>query len=213
MIGTRNYFFSNAVVGTSPDILHDIHKEEKNICIYERDTFHFQNALEHFLQSEIEFSYSGSVKEIEIALKEPLDSCLPLFEDVMQTLELFQIVSQAKSFRLLLATVNTNMCRRFHTDINDLRLLCTYYGQGTLWLPEEIVNRDALDTCGDDACVITNDILIQQVAPGNIAIIKGTIYPKRGTKACVHRSPTIEESGEKRLLLRIDTNEFLNFLE
>ncbi len=29
--------------------------------------------------------------------------------------------------------------------------------------------------------------------------------------ALVHRTPTIDEIGEKRLLLRIDTNDNLNF--
>ncbi|MGK0427956.1 MAG: hypothetical protein ACJAUR_002072 [Ulvibacter sp.] len=42
-------------------------------------------------------------------------------------------------------------------------------------------------------------------------MLKGAIYLSEGTKAVVHRSPTIEESVETRLLLRIDTNEFLNF--
>ncbi|MFD1553414.1 hypothetical protein [Putridiphycobacter roseus] len=32
-----------------------------------------------------------------------------------------------------------------------------------------------------------------------------------GTKAAGHRSPIIEESGEHRLLLRIDTNNFIDF--
>jgi hypothetical protein len=50
---------------------------------------------------------------------------------------------------------------------------------------------------------------IQQVEAGSALILKGAIYPKEGTRAIVHRSPAIEESGERRLLLRIDTNSFL----
>ncbi|HAA11799.1 MAG TPA: hypothetical protein DCE41_08925, partial [Cytophagales bacterium] len=52
---------------------------------------------------------------------------------------------------------------------------------------------------------------IQQAETGAVIILKGAIYPKEGTQAVLHRSPTIEESGERRLLLRIDTDEFLNF--
>jgi hypothetical protein len=32
------------------------------------------------------------------------------------------------------------------------------------------------------------------------------LYPGDREAACVHRSPTIEETGQQRLLLRIDTN-------
>ena len=44
---------------------------------------------------------------------------------------------------------------------------------------------------------------------GDIVILKGALYPE--SKAIIHRSPTIEETGKKRLLLRIDTNESVNF--
>ena len=50
-----------------------------------------------------------------------------------------------------------------------------------------------------------------QVPENGVVLLKGALYPKAGTRAIVHRSPTIEESGEKRLLLRIDTNDNLNF--
>ena len=44
---------------------------------------------------------------------------------------------------------------------------------------------------------------------GDIIILKGALYPE--ANAILHRSPTIEENGEKRLLLRIDTYEALGF--
>ena len=44
---------------------------------------------------------------------------------------------------------------------------------------------------------------------GAVAVLKGAIYPQKNTNAVVHRSPAIEETSEKRLLLRIDTNDFL----
>ncbi|MEL6124115.1 MAG: DUF1826 domain-containing protein, partial [Bacteroidota bacterium] len=108
--------------------------------------------------------------------------------------------------RLLLASVNTNMCRRFHTDINDVRLLCTYTGPGTLWLTNDNINRRALDSYDGNESIVMDPERIQQVPEGAIALLKGAMYPHHQTKAIVHRSPTIEESGEKRLLLRIDTN-------
>jgi hypothetical protein len=95
--------------------------------------------------------------------------------------------------------------------MNDLRMLCTYSGPGTLWLSENNINRNALNSCGDNECIVLDESKIQQAKTGAVVILKGAIYPEEGTKAIVHRSPTIEDYGEKRLLLRIDTNAFLNF--
>ena len=123
----------------------------------------------------------------------------------------FEELSGAKSFRLLLSTVNTNMCSRFHTDMNDLRLLCTYSGPGTVWLSENNINRDALETYGDNETIVKDKSQINYAKTGAVVLLKGAVYPLKGTKAIVHRSPTIEETGMSRLLLRIDANDFLNF--
>ena len=117
-------------------------------------------------------------------------------------------MTQASSFRLLLTTVNTDMCRKFHTDINDLRLLCTYIGPGTLWLPDEIVDGKALQAGKEDTEIVIDAQQIQQVPTGDVVILKGALYA--GANPILHRSPSIKEHGEKRFLLRIDTNEFLN---
>ena len=61
-------------------------------------------------------------------------------------------------------------------------------------------------------CIVLDESNIQQAKTGAVVILKGAMYPAKGTNAVVHRSPTIEESGATRLLLRIDTNEFLNFI-
>ena len=82
------------------------------------------------------------------------------------------------------------MCRKFHSDYNQLRLICTYVGSGTLWLPDD-TEKDII--LGQD---------IQQIKTGHIAILKGKLYPN--AKPVFHRSPEIETFNEKRILLRID---------
>ena len=47
------------------------------------------------------------------------------------------------------------------------------------------------------------------VNAGDVVLLKGALYP--GANPILHRSPSIEELGKVRLLLRIDTNSFLNF--
>ena len=106
----------------------------------------------------------------------------------------------------MLTGVKTDMCRKFHSDINDLRILCTYYGPGTLWLPKETIDKKAYSADKDD--FIIDESLIQQVATGDAVILKGALY--RNSDPVLHKSPPVEAQGEQRLLLRIDTNEFVN---
>ena len=206
--------YTNAVISHDDKDLQDIHLKSKNIAIYQRDINPLKKELNQLAKQSIECRATGTVEEILSSLKnyfnDNLDESISLFEDITNLLRLFEKTIQASSFRLLLVTVDTNMCRKFHTDINDLRLLCTYIGQGTLWLPDDIVNEIALVRGGGNEEIVKDEKQIQQIRTGDVALLKGGLYP--GANPILHRSPTIEKTGEKRLLLRIDTNEFLDFL-
>ena len=201
----------NYAVGTIPTILEHIHKAEVNIAIYDRDTSALTREVNRLLERDIEFKSSGDMDIILDSFTKTIDPIeFPqIIQDVKDLLHLFKELTAANSFKLLLATVNSNMCRRFHTDANDVRMLCTYSGPGTLWLTEDNVNRDAFNSRGGNDCIVLDEHRIQQAETGSVLVLKGAIYPQEGTKAVVHRSPTIEESGENRLLLRVDTNQFL----
>jgi hypothetical protein len=201
----------NWVEGNYLTKLHQIHSSEINIAIYNREITSLSKEIECALNQSIEVRVCGDIDIVVLAIQKELNLFTLLQKDIISLLHLFKEISKASSFRLLLATVNTNMCRKFHTDINDLRLLCTYSGPGTLWLKDDNVNRKALDTCGDNECIVLNETEIQEAKTGSVVILKGALYPNEVTKAIVHRSPTIQETGKSRLLLRIDTNEFLNF--
>jgi len=201
----------NWVIGNCPTSLQKIRQKHINISIYDRDITHLSHEVKSLLARNAEIRISGDIDKIVQTIENDLKQFAQLKNDLLTQLNLFKDITKANSFRVLLATVNTNMCRKFHTDINDLRMLCTYSGPGTLWLEDDNVNRKALDTCGDNECIVLDETKIHQTKTGSVVILKGAIYPIEGTKAIVHRSPTIEEIGERRLLLRIDTNEFLNF--
>jgi hypothetical protein len=200
---------SNAIISNKVEVLHEIHSEDKNIAIYDRDVSLFLTDIETLLNQSIEIRTSGDVDSIMKTLKSELNACQLILDDITSQLTLFSKITNAKSFRLLLAAVNTNMCRRFHTDVNDLRMLCTYSGPGTLWLSDDNVNRKALATDEEFESIALDETNVHQTKTGSVAMLKGALYPKMGTTAIVHRSPTIEETGTKRLLLRIDTNDFI----
>ncbi len=198
------------VEGSTPAVLKDIHAVDVNIAVFDRDTSGLEKEVDGLVQRDFELKVSGEMDAIidGVAKTKDLEGCALIREDIKDLLQLFGEVSGATSFRLLLATVKNNMCRKFHTDINDLRMLCTYAGPGTLWLKEDHPKPKAWDSTEEES---HEEGSIQQAKTGSVIILKGALYPKESTKAILHRSPTIEESGQRRLLLRIDTNAFLNF--
>jgi hypothetical protein len=87
--------------------------------------------------------------------------------------------------------VTGNACTRMHADYTDVRLILTLAGPGT-----EHVG-------GDDPAAS-----VQQLPAGWIGLFKGRTYPGAapGRHApCLHRSPAIDGTGERRLVLVIDT--------
>ncbi len=211
LLKTETIKYRNAAIVQTLAALDAIHKKEKNIAIYERKVDEMKVEIDQMLKRNLLLRFSGSRKELlkkmnnEFtihALEVPL-----IYEDVKQLLKTFEKISSAQSFRLNLLTVNSDMCRRFHTDINDLRLLCTYSGQGTYWLPEEAADRNRHHEGGENEDIVLKPDLIQQAKTGDVVILKGALY--QGAKAAIHRSPAVEDSGENRLLLRIDTNSSL----
>ncbi len=204
------YDIANAAIKNDPNVLKDIHLASKNIAIYQRDIEPLSADLEQIADYEIKYHASGSVAEILSQLDDfftnHLEKCPSLFDDISEILGLFEQTTQKSSFRLLLETVSTNMCRKFHTDVNDLRLLCTYIGPGTLWMPDGAIDQKASKASKE---MVMDFAQKQQVAAGDVVMLKGALYPD--ANPILHRSPTIEEKGEKRLLLRIDTNETLTY--
>jgi hypothetical protein len=204
--------FENAAIGHHEDVLNDIHTKAKNIAVYQRDVAVLSEKLKSLANQHINCRASGTVEEILSTVDKYFDDhhleYPDLFADVSQLIALFEKVTKAATFRLMLATIDSNMCSRFHTDINNLRLLCTYIGPGTLWLPNQAVNYNAVKTRGSNEEMVTDQQLIQQVSAGDVTILKGALYPD--ANPVLHKSPSIENSGQKRLLLRIDTNDSAN---
>lgn len=199
----------NWQIGSDPTVLESIHQHDINIAIYERDTTSLKKEIEQLIQKEIVFKSQGSINKIIADLKNEIGEkeFQLITKDIKALLEQFSNVTKGNEFLVLLKIVNSNMCRKFHTDINDIRMLCTYSGPGTLWLTDDNINHRNL---GLNQSIVIDEEKIQQVQTGAVALLKGALYPKDRTKSVVHRSPSIEENGNLRLILRIDTNENLN---
>ncbi|MCU0356214.1 MAG: DUF1826 domain-containing protein [Cyclobacteriaceae bacterium] len=127
----------------------------------------------------------------------------PLINDISMCCALFVKITQARSIRLSLKVVNHDACQKFHIDGYAYRLLCSYCGPGTEWTYNDNVRRKLLGE-GENEDIIKDWSRIERIATYDIAVLKGELPRQRTGKGIVHRSPPVSQTGEKRLVLRID---------
>ena len=147
------------------------------------------------------------IEKIECAKKEwgtHEGSTAELFwQDVNRLVGDFMKLSQAASATFHLKVVTNNACTKFHVDGYSQRLFTTYVGKGTEWLDEETSNRKALGSTNES--IVKDPSRIRRMESFEVGILKGEVPNKQSeTRGIVHKSPDIEQSGEKRIILRVD---------
>lgn len=123
--------------------------------------------------------------------------------DIEPLVRSFARLSAAHVVRATLETVTGSGCRKFHADHVDLRLLCTYDGAGTQWVPDAAVRRDML-TVGDNDDIVEEPASVQTMACGDVGLFKGEAWPGNAGRGIVHRSPPKPQEGHRRVLLCLD---------
>lgn len=111
-----------------------------------------------------------------------------MMQDVAMLAERFAGLMGCGEVRLRLELADNDSCRKLHCDYTDLRLITTYSGRGTQFA--EGNSKETADVWGIHA--------------GDIALVKGWLFGE-GHDPCLHRSPPIAGTGERRILLAIDT--------
>jgi hypothetical protein len=114
-----------------------------------------------------------------------------LAHDVTTLATRFAEVMSVDAVRVRIERVDSNACKKVHADYTDVRLITTYAGPGTDVTPHRS------DEEGSDCC-------LERVPTGWVGLFKGRTYGG-GHAPCFHRSPPVGDTGEKRLMLVIDT--------
>jgi len=122
--------------------------------------------------------------------------------DMCTNIRNFMDVTNAKEVFVKIEPVADDMCRLFHVDKNLLRMLCTYVGEGTLWLPNDSVDRKSLGQ-GRNEDIVLDPLSIFQAPKLDVLILKGERWLHNLVGGAVHRSPPLRP-GDKRLLLKVD---------
>lgn len=119
----------------------------------------------------------------------------PLFADAADLARLYARVTGTATVRVRLEAIRDDACRRFHADRVRARLLCTYRGPATEWIPRAAVRR------AEDGFVADPDpTAIRRLERFEVGLLAGALAPV----PCVHRSPPLSATGRDRLLLAVD---------
>lgn len=109
-----------------------------------------------------------------------------LLADITLLCQMFSCLMDCQQLGLRLETLQRPMCPKFHTDHLVCRLVCTYLGPSTEWLPGS-TNAAAISPAQADTFAVT--------------LLKGSGWEGNEQQAIVHRSPA---SDLRRVLLTLD---------
>ena len=206
--------FPTGHVSTDSSKISEIHKQKYNISIWKRDLdSNITQSSKHVLlrHPNLEFSEVVQLKNIEQVLITELGSdpdTLPLYNDIKDVVQLFCNLFQLDKAWLRIDAIDSPMCPRFHVDNLKCRLVTTYIGPGTQWLPHSSVNRTKLGhgnegKSDEESGLFLNKEDIEQLDTGHIALLKGDAWNGNEGLGIVHRSPHAEDHY-KRLYMTVD---------
>ena len=200
--------------GTEPEILTEIYQDAVNIAVWETEISpKLESAVKAVMASlpDLQLSEVIWVKSAEDQLQEILgadDASVELRHDVLELVDMFCCLFDLERTGLRLATLNRAMCPRFHVDHVPCRLLKTYKGIGTQWIPHDVVDRTKLGVVRHNQTdelsgLFQSETVIENLQSGQVALLKGERWEGNEGAGLVHRSPGLDK-GERRFLLSLD---------
>ncbi|MDH4981915.1 DUF1826 domain-containing protein [Hyphomicrobium sp. D-2] len=117
-----------------------------------------------------------------------------LIHDAAYLVTLFANATASPEVELRLEVVTDDACRKFHTDVTLARLVTTYVGAGTQWVPPGYVEQALAQQEDYQGPVFS-------MPQFGVGLFAGKELPDN---ALLHRSPRISGSGCSRLFLCIN---------
>jgi len=199
--------------GEHPTVLSDIYQKHVNIAIWQRNhDEELTQAVSYFLNQNksVRKSLTLTPENAYEKLEYATDGTAPkaLLENMVELVDMYCYLFDIKQVGLRLATLDSAMCPRFHVDKVPCRLVSTYHGIATQWLPNHVLDRSKLGHGSNGQPDSTSGLYrhetdIQQVTCGDVALLKGELWIGNENLGLVHRSPAMLPE-ETRLLLTLD---------
>jgi len=202
-----------AAQSREPEVLTDIYRGDTNIVIWQRELSEtLKNSVDAFVGSNPTFQTSmtltpqRALSSVRDALGDSSQG--ELSENIAELVDMFCCLFELKRAGLRLATLDRAMCPRFHVDKIPCRLVTTFQGIATEWLPHQVVNREKLGAGNNGKPDSTSGVYksphdIQRISSGDVALLKGELWQGNEGAGLVHRSPEVP-AGQPRLLLTLD---------
>lgn len=208
----RDLLIRRTVFGAAADCLADIYLTDVNLAVWQRQLSNSvkKNCLSlladrHFTGCRLVLA-ADKVASFGDALPELL-RYPDLRRDIQLLADMFLTLFGLERIGLRLTPLKSGMCPKFHVDRVPCRLITTYVGGGTEWLPHHEVNRCKLGAGSKglndaESGVVSSEASIQALASGDVALFKGEMWVGNEGAGLVHRSPVIVPNN--RLLLTLD---------
>lgn len=192
---------SAPAISSSSTILHKALETGFNLAIWERAPI--ENAAALIDNDKGDVRFTAPVTELEPILSDALSQAGfidgrvrdTFAADILHLAQVYSSILDLERITVRVELVTTNSCRKWHADYVTARLITTYVGSGTEWIDDR------------DAARVRNGLAPRQVnslKAGDVGLFQG----KLGTDTpAIHRSPPIEGTGEKRLLLVLNPAE------
>ncbi|MBD9357203.1 DUF1826 domain-containing protein [Methylomonas albis] len=207
---------SKTVISTEFADLSRIYEDGVNLCLVQRP---LPQAIENFVNNALKafgnLELSQAINPLHFNFTElwPQASRCAGYGEWLADIELltsaFCELFELKQAGLRLRTLKTAMCPRFHVDRVPARMICSYGGIGTEWLPEYALNRRKLGmgSCGQDDAqsgLIVDQTAIRRMPAYAVGLMKGEAWEGNEGHGFVHRSPIPTAVQPRRLVLTLD---------
>ena len=201
------------VQGADPSVLTEVYSEKTNIVVWQREvSAELEGSVREFVVRNSAFkiamtlSPQGALAKVRKALGVSAD--LVLGENIADLVDMFCYLFALKRAGLRLTVLEQPMCPRFHVDNVPCRLVTTYQGVATQWLPHDLVDRGKLGPGSQGqpdkkSGLYKSEHDIRELDCGDVALFKGERWEGNLNAGLVHRSPEIF-AGQSRLVLTLD---------
>jgi hypothetical protein len=206
--------FREGMEDTQHTVLTDIYQEDTNMVVWKRN---LANNLEQAADAIIE-SQPTLEELLVVSPEEAFESVKKLLggspeaellaEDIANLVDMFCCLFDLKRGALRMTVLDRAMCPRFHVDRVPCRLVTTYQGIATEWLPHNVADRSKLGTGNmgkpDELSGLFDNISdIQQLKSGDVGLMKGELWHNNEGAGLIHRSPQVP-NNTRRLVLTLD---------
>jgi len=209
---TMPKLYRHMVQDKKPTVFSDIYQSEINIAIWQRKLPpSLQYLVKKFLalnpafQTEMILTPQDALSRVSESFDNNMSE---VSEDIAELVDMFCYLFELKEVGMRLKVLDRTMCPKFHVDRVPCRLVTTYQGMATEWLPQEVADYTKLGWGSNglpdsESGLYQSESNIQQLDCGDVALLKGTLWEANQNMGLIHRSPGLI-TNEKRLILTLD---------